>query len=583
MNTPEPKPVEVIEAIEREVRNFGNVRYVLKESVEKLLKRAVATLKQWPAKPVAPTSRQELERAIRKELNDGRGYCRYTTMDAIMEGIMSVLPLIPEPTVSEDAKLKPLNATERKDIEDFMHYHRNSGTYVSLRKILDRILSDPLAKPEPQFATEMWPVWNASHTEIRAWFVGQGSAIEWAQNPNRAGFTVGPATIPPNPESVNKELLAAAKIMRAASAEHKGGLKRFDDAIAAAESAVAAEDKTVAELKDECDHWRVKAKAYGDMVQGCSPTLATAGFPVDASQADGAIGGIARAVEALAKDRDSLRAKVAELRADRDNADRANQQNEERLTKEIADLRASLTEAEKLSTERRIAMEEKDDALIHLEAKLSAANSVAPADVEAAIKCANEFGKDLEYKAMNEFYGYSGLELKREALPILIRAVRANAAFVADARKLAENLIQINERLRNSGVVQTASFQLDDLAQRILSTPAIPPGDVPKDVRELCHKIETGLSYMTALSSWESDILALARRIYQRPEPKPETLPPCKWCGMTPYWIQGDESNRIKHPKISPIPCPLESKEFTSDEWLRFTVKNPEPMTKERA
>ena len=54
------------------------------------------------------------------------------------------------------------------------------------------------------------------------------------------------------------------------------------------------------EAEAEIDHWRVKARCYGDIVHGCSPALAAAGFLVDATQNDGAVGGIARSVNALA-------------------------------------------------------------------------------------------------------------------------------------------------------------------------------------------------------------------------------------------------------------------------------------------
>lgn len=69
-----------------------------------------------------------------------------------------------------------------------------------------------------------------------------------------------------------------------------------------------SEKPTYDELVEECEHWRTKAKCYGAIVHNCSPVLAEAGFPVDASQADGAVGGIARSVGLLKADRDRLKA-----------------------------------------------------------------------------------------------------------------------------------------------------------------------------------------------------------------------------------------------------------------------------------
>lgn len=42
-----------------------------------------------------------------------------------------------------------------------------------------------------------------------------------------------------------------------------------------------------------------KAKCYGDMVHGCSPALAAAGFPVDENDPDGRVSAIAKAVKAM--------------------------------------------------------------------------------------------------------------------------------------------------------------------------------------------------------------------------------------------------------------------------------------------
>jgi hypothetical protein len=61
----------------------------------------------------------------------------------------------------------------------------------------------------------------------------------------------------------------------------------------------------VMDLIEQCEHWRVKAQCYGDMVHGVSPALAAAGFPVEEYAKDGNVGAIARAV---AKMRDALAA-----------------------------------------------------------------------------------------------------------------------------------------------------------------------------------------------------------------------------------------------------------------------------------
>jgi hypothetical protein len=49
-----------------------------------------------------------------------------------------------------------------------------------------------------------------------------------------------------------------------------------------------------------------KAKCYGDMVHGCSPALAAAGFAPDEFAKDGQVGAIARAVKAMAEQRATL-------------------------------------------------------------------------------------------------------------------------------------------------------------------------------------------------------------------------------------------------------------------------------------
>jgi hypothetical protein len=66
--------------------------------------------------------------------------------------------------------------------------------------------------------------------------------------------------------------------------------------------------------EEEVNHWKIKAKCYGNIVHGCSPALAAAGFPVESSQPDGAVGGIRRAVEAMAKEKQELRAAMLDLR-----------------------------------------------------------------------------------------------------------------------------------------------------------------------------------------------------------------------------------------------------------------------------
>lgn len=55
----------------------------------------------------------------------------------------------------------------------------------------------------------------------------------------------------------------------------------------------------ISQLRDDVNHWRVKAECYGNMVHGCSPALADAGYPVDASMQEGAVGGIRKSVEAM--------------------------------------------------------------------------------------------------------------------------------------------------------------------------------------------------------------------------------------------------------------------------------------------
>lgn len=58
--------------------------------------------------------------------------------------------------------------------------------------------------------------------------------------------------------------------------------------------------RQLAAANEQIHHWRTKAECYGNIVHGCSPALEKAGFPVDGEQRDGAVGGVRRAVEALA-------------------------------------------------------------------------------------------------------------------------------------------------------------------------------------------------------------------------------------------------------------------------------------------
>jgi hypothetical protein len=85
----------------------------------------------------------------------------------------------------------------------------------------------------------------------------------------------------------------------------------------------------LAAANEDIGHWKVKATCYGNMVHGCSPALADAGFPVDDEQADGAVGGIARAVKAMAK----------QLAAERERGDKAEAENT-RLRQVIARVNA---------------------------------------------------------------------------------------------------------------------------------------------------------------------------------------------------------------------------------------------------
>lgn len=60
-------------------------------------------------------------------------------------------------------------------------------------------------------------------------------------------------------------------------------------------------------------YWHAKAKAYGDIVHGCSPSLRAAGHPVDQIGDEGATPSIRRAVEALIAERDDLAARLRRL------------------------------------------------------------------------------------------------------------------------------------------------------------------------------------------------------------------------------------------------------------------------------
>lgn len=74
---------------------------------------------------------------------------------------------------------------------------------------------------------------------------------------------------------------------------------------------IAGQNERILDLKaradraeDDTQHWRTKAKAYGDMVHACSPAFAKAGFPIDSFLSDDRLGGIGKAAEALAAARD---------------------------------------------------------------------------------------------------------------------------------------------------------------------------------------------------------------------------------------------------------------------------------------
>ncbi len=81
------------------------------------------------------------------------------------------------------------------------------------------------------------------------------------------------------------------------------------------ENAKLLEERDAAILRAEgMDHYRIKAKCYGDMVHGVSPALAEAGFPVEEFTKDGNVGAVRRSVERLKTAYDSVRFENAKLR-----------------------------------------------------------------------------------------------------------------------------------------------------------------------------------------------------------------------------------------------------------------------------
>jgi len=83
---------------------------------------------------------------------------------------------------------------------------------------------------------------------------------------------------------------------------------RADLAEAARDAAVKERDAAVSDV----DHWRVKAKCYGNIVHGCSPALEAAGHPVDKSPPGGAVEGIRKSVEALVREREAAERRCGE-------------------------------------------------------------------------------------------------------------------------------------------------------------------------------------------------------------------------------------------------------------------------------
>ncbi len=78
-------------------------------------------------------------------------------------------------------------------------------------------------------------------------------------------------------------------------------------ALLAAMEEVDAQAARIGELEADVEHWKRKATCYGNIVHACSPALAAAGYPVDATGEDGAVGGIAKAVETLTAELDAAR------------------------------------------------------------------------------------------------------------------------------------------------------------------------------------------------------------------------------------------------------------------------------------
>ncbi len=108
------------------------------------------------------------------------------------------------------------------------------------------------------------------------------------------------------PRKERDDALAEVERLRElADGNHKCWMATGKQLSAAFDERDEARDK-VRQLKEDNNHWRVKAKCYGDMVHGCSPAFEAAGFPVDRRGDDGAVGGIARAAKAMAAEIERL-------------------------------------------------------------------------------------------------------------------------------------------------------------------------------------------------------------------------------------------------------------------------------------